>query len=95
MGTGEGVIDALMEYMEDEPLVFPTHTWKDVVGDGSRFYVETSPSGLGILPEPFRKREDVIRCYHPTHSVAAIGMGAKELVRNSRFFDTPCSRRSP
>lgn len=94
-GGAETVIDALIEYMKDGLLVLPTHTWKDVEGDGSKFYVETSASCIGILPELFRKREDVIRGTHPTHSVAAIGKGAEDLVEDSHLFDTPCSRKSP
>lgn len=94
-GGAETVIDALTEYMKDGLLVLPTHTWKDVAGDGSKFYVESSPSCIGIIPELFRNREGVIRSYHPTHSVAAIGEGAEEFVRDSHLSDTPCSRRSP
>lgn len=94
-GGAETVIDALMEYMKDGLLVLPTHTWADVVGGGSKFYVDTSPSCIGILPELFRKRRGVIRSYHPTHSVAAIGIGAEEFVKDSHLFDTPCGRNSP
>lgn len=94
-GGGETVIDALIEYMKDGLLVFPTHTWADVVGDGSKFYVRTSPSCIGILPDLFRRRKGVIRGYHPTHSVAAIGRGAEEFVKDSHLYDTPCSRNSP
>lgn len=94
-GGGDTVIDALIEYMKDGLLALPTHTWADVVGDGSKFYVEDSPSCVGILPELFRKREGVIRGYHPTHSLAAIGKDAEEFVRDSHLYDTPCSRKSP
>ena len=94
-GGGETVIDALMEYMKDGLLVFPTHTWADVVGDRSRFYVQTSSSCIGILPDLFRRREGVIRDLHPTHSLAAIGEGAEEFLKDSHLFDTPCSRQSP
>lgn len=94
-GGAETVIDALIEYMKDGLLVLPTHTWTDVVGDGSKFYVESSSSCVGILPELFRKRNCVVRSYHPTHSVAAIGTGAEEFVEGSHLFDTPCGRKSP
>lgn len=94
-GGADTVIDALIEYMKDGLLVFPTHTWRDVAGDGSKFYVETSPSCIGILPDLFRKRDGVIRCYHPTHSVAAIGKDAEAFVGDSHLYDTPCSRKSP
>ena len=94
-GGADTVIDALMEYMKDGLLVLPTHTWADVVGNGSKFYVEDSPSCVGILPDLFRKREGVIRGFHPTHSLAAIGKDAEEFLKDSHLHDTPCSRRSP
>lgn len=94
-GSGETVIDALMEYMKDGLLVFPTHTWREVDAENPRFYVESSPSCIGILPDLFRKREGVIRDYHPTHSVAAIGKDAEEFTSDSHLYDTPCSRKSP
>lgn len=95
VGRADTVLDALMEYMKDGMLVLPTHTWKDVNGDGATFYVEETPSTVGILTELFRKRPGVVRGYHPTHSLAAIGKGADEFLAGSHLYDTPCSRKSP
>lgn len=94
-GSGETVIDSLMEYMKDGLLVFPTHTWRDVNADNPKFYVDSSPSCVGILPDLFRKKEGVIRGLHPTHSLAAIGKDAEEFLRDSHLYNTPCSRKSP
>lgn len=89
------VLDALSDYMKDGLLVLPTHTWSYIKKDNPRFYVEDSKVCVGILPELFRKREGVVRSLHPTHSVAALGRGAKEFIEGNELFDTPCARYSP
>ena len=80
--------------MKDGLLVFPTHTWEYINAKNPNFYVEDSPSCVGILPELFRKRENVIRSLHPTHSVAALGKNNDEFVAGDENFDTPCARES-
>lgn len=94
-GGADTVLDALTEYMQDGLLVLPTHTWSYINADNPRFYVETSPSCIGILPELFRKRSGVVRSYHPTHSVAALGQDAVSFVEGNERCDTPCHRESP
>ncbi|GAA0405762.1 AAC(3) family N-acetyltransferase [Paenibacillus motobuensis] len=94
-GGADTVLDALSEYMQEGLLVLPTHTWSYINADNPKFYVETSPSCVGILPELFRGREGVIRSYHPTHSVAALGEDAAEFVAGAELCDTPCHRESP
>jgi len=93
-GGADTVLDAFSEYMKEGLLVFPTHTWSTINADNPCFYVEESQSCVGILPELFRKREDVIRSSHPTHSVAALGKESKEYVAGDEQFDTPCARNS-
>lgn len=93
-GGADTVLDALSNFMKDGLLVFPTHTWADVNKDQPKFYVETSPSHIGILTEKFRKRPNVIRSLHPTHSVAALGKDAKDFTEGNEKFDTPCARGS-
>lgn len=93
-GGADTVLDALSEYMKDGLLVMPTHTWSYINADNPRFYVEDSPSCVGILTELFRKRPGVVRSLHPTHSVAALGKDAKEFVEGNELFDTPCARGS-
>ena len=94
-GRAHTVLDALSDYMKDGLLVLPTHTWEGINANNPRFYVEDSPSCIGILPELFRKREGVIRSLHPTHSVGAIGKGKEDFIKDDELFDTPCSRKSP
>jgi aminoglycoside 3-N-acetyltransferase len=55
-------------------VVMPTFTY-----DNPTFDADT-PSRTGILAEAFRRRPEAVRSSHPTHSVAAIGSGAGELV---------------
>lgn len=93
-GGADTVLDAFTEYMKDGLLVLPTHTWSYINGDNPRFNVEQSPSCVGILPELFRKRQDVVRSLHPTHSVAALGQDAIEFTKDDHRFDTPCARGS-
>ncbi|MCA0755144.1 AAC(3) family N-acetyltransferase [Paenibacillus sp. N4] len=93
-GGAETVIDVFTNYMKDGLLVFPTHTWSYINADHPRFFLDHSPSCVGILPELFRKRPGVIRSLHPTHSVAAFGRDAKEFTCDDHRFDTPCARGS-
>lgn len=93
-GGADTVLDALSEYMEEGLLVLPTHTWSYIKADNPKFEVDNSPSCVGILPELFRKREGVIRSYHPTHSVAALGKDAAAFTEGAERLDTPCHRES-
>jgi aminoglycoside 3-N-acetyltransferase len=93
-GGADTVLDALSEYMKEGLLVLPTHTWSYINAENPKYYVEDSPSCVGILPELFRKRPGVIRSWHPTHSVAALGKDAAEFTAGDERFDTPCARGS-
>lgn len=93
-GGANTLLDALSEYMKDGLLVFPTHTWSYINADNPRFSVQDSPSCIGILPDLFRKRPGVIRSWHPTHSVAALGADAEEFTAGDERWDTPCARGS-
>lgn len=94
IGGVDTVLDSLMEYMSEGLLVLPTHTWRYINSDNQLFDVVNSPTNIGILTECFRKREHVLRSYHPTHSVAAIGKDAFEFIKDDHKFDTPCNRGS-
>lgn len=93
-GGADTVLNVLEEYMKDGLLVLPTHTWANINTSNPTFYVEESPSCIGILPEIFRKRPGVIRSWHPTHSVAALGKDAEIFTAGDERFDTPCARGS-
>ena len=93
-GGADTVLDVFSDYMKDGLLVLPTHTWDYINGDHPNFHVDDSPSCVGVLSELFRKRENVVRSLHPTHSVAALGENSDEFVTGDELFDTPCARGS-
>jgi len=93
-GRADTVLDAFSEFMQDGLLVFPTHTWDIINEENPKFYVDETPSNVGILTELFRQRPDVIRSLHPTHSVGALGEDAKEFTAGDERFDTPAARGS-
>ncbi|MFC6653197.1 AAC(3) family N-acetyltransferase [Paenibacillus rhizoplanae] len=93
-GGADTVLDVLSEYMKEGLLVLPTHTWSYIDGQNPRFSVLESPVCVGILPELFRKRPGVIRSWHPTHSVAALGRDAAVFTAGDERWDTPCARGS-
>ena len=88
-GGADTVLDVFTQYMKEGLLVLPTHTWSYINADNPKFSVTDSPSCIGILPELFRKRPGVIRSWHPTHSVAALGKDAAEFTKDDHKFDTP------
>lgn len=93
-GGADTVLDALSEYMKDGLLVLPTHTWSYINANNPRFEVAHSPTCVGILTELFRQRPGVVRSWHPTHSVAALGKEAAAFTSGDEQFDTPCARGS-
>lgn len=93
-GGADTVLDALSEYMKKGLLVLPTHTWSTIRKDNPKFYVDQTESCVGLLTEMFRKRPNVHRSLHPTHSVAALGKDAEDFVKDHEKFDTPCARGS-
>ena len=91
-GRGDTVLDALMDYMARGLLVLPCHTWDNVGKDNPVMDVLHTPSCIGRLPEMFRMRPGVRRSLHPTHSLAAAGDGAAELLAGEELIGTPCGK---
>lgn len=91
-GGADTVLDAFSDYLKDGLLIFPTHTWDQMNNEYNVFDVKQEPTCVGILTELFRKRPGVIRSWHPTHSVAALGKDAFEYVKGEEQWDTPCAR---
>lgn len=89
-GGADTVVDALMDYFQQGLVMVPTHTWKQMSEEYNIFDPETEPACVGIIPNLFRKRQGVYRSLHPTHSIAAYGVGAKEYVQGEENLDTPC-----
>lgn len=97
-GAAGAVIDALLESVGPAGTVMVptlTGTESDSPQNPPAFDPIKSPSWTGLIPEMFRKRSEATRSIHPTHSVAAIGANASELLTEHIDSITPCDERSP
>ena len=75
-GGPDAVIDALQTALGPQGTVaMPTFC-----PPRPRFIVAETPCDTGLIPETFRRRADVLRSRHPTHSVAAWGARAATVV---------------
>ena len=89
-GGADTLIDALMEAVGPEgTVVMPTF------GTSGVFDRDQSPTGLGTVPEIFRRREGVLRSLHPTASVAAYGPKAEEIVQDHVRAETAHAEGTP
>ena len=89
-GGADTLIDALLEAVGPEgTVVMPTFGTRGV------FDRERSSTGLGTVPETFRKRDGVVRSLHPTASVAAYGAKAEEIVRDHIRAETAHGAGTP
>ena len=93
-GGADTVIAAFLNVLGKEgTLALPTFTCSFV---GSPPYDrETSPSGMGLISETFRKRKGVKRSEHPTHAVGAIGKRATWLVKHHPPEENPLIKEGP
>jgi len=95
-GGADAVIDALLEVVGEEgTLVMPTYSANRIEVERTQeeiamgvtwkfkllpYNPKETPCWTGTIPETFRKRKNVYRSLHPTHSIAATGRHAKEIV---------------
>jgi aminoglycoside 3-N-acetyltransferase len=92
-GGAETIVRAFLDVVGDEGLILsPTYTYFT-----TRFDPETDPSLTGWLTETIRHWPGAHRSLHPTHSTAAIGRGAAELVEGHHLraacgFGSPLDR---
>ena len=86
---------ALIDYMAPGTLMLPTMSWRFVKPDRPLFDELETPSNVGVLTELFRTEHASRRSLHPTHSAAALGPRADELLGEHHLDETPCSARSP
>lgn len=95
-GGADAVIDALKTVLTEEgTLLFPSLSFNTVNDANPHFDVRTTPACIGLIPETFRKRPDVVRSLHPTHSVSAWGKHAKALTCDHQLDNTPVGPHSP
>jgi len=76
-------------------LAMPTLSYETVNAGNPFFNTEETPSCVGGLSEAFRRQQGVVRSLHPTHSVAATGMNAVELLHDHEKDTTPVGKHSP
>lgn len=97
-GGAEGVIEGLLGAVAPEGTVMvPTLTGSRELGPDvpPYFDVRASASWTGLIPETFRRRPEARRSLHPTHSVAAIGPRAEEMLADHELSPTPCGPETP
>lgn len=79
----------------DGTVLVPTLSYQTVTPQNPNFDVRTTPSCVGAFPEWVRRKPEVTRSVHPTHSVAGAGPAAFELLAGHRFDRTPAGPGSP
>ncbi len=89
-GGADTVIDALLEVLGPEgTLMMPTLYYTGI------YKRDESPSLVGTITEVFRKRPGVLRSIHATHSVAAQGPLAEQLIADHDKSPTACGLDTP
>lgn len=89
-GGPDAVIDALLEAIGSDGLVvMPTFACEPP------FDRKSSVTPLGVVADRFWRRPDAVRSMHPTHSVAAIGKGADDLIRDHENARTAYGEGTP
>jgi aminoglycoside 3-N-acetyltransferase len=99
-GGPAAVVAALEEVLGPDGLIampaFPlTAGGIDHLAAHPVFDVRETPSRMGAITEYFRGLPGVVRSDHPTHSVAARGPGAEELVAGHADAETPFGAGTP
>ncbi|MFH1074898.1 MAG: AAC(3) family N-acetyltransferase [Candidatus Firestonebacteria bacterium] len=80
-GGADTVVDALIESVSPQgTVIVPTLTATFLEGLYA-FNPGKTPSRVGEITNALLKRPDSFRSQHPTHSIAAVGKGAQELVK--------------
>jgi aminoglycoside 3-N-acetyltransferase len=97
--TGD-VTDTLLKAIGDSgnlimmslPYRSMTYTY---LKSGQPFDVRSTPSGMGLITEFFRRRKGVLRSLSPTHPVLAYGPKAEWIVADHEQCLHPCGPGSP
>lgn len=88
-GGADGLIDALVAYLDEGLLLVPTHTWAVVNAANPFFDVRSTVPNIGTLARVAAFRPDAVRTLHPTHSLAIFGRGAREYAAGEERSATP------
>ena len=99
-GGSETVLEALEEVLGPDGLIampaFPlVGGTLEYLSTDPVFDVRHTPSRMGALTERFRSSPGVARSLHPSHSVAARGVGAEKLVEGHAEAPTPFGEGTP
>lgn len=99
-GKATDLITLLQQAVGPEgTLMMPTISFTGTAVEHARtasvFDVRRTAAKVGLLPELFRRMPGVLRSLHPTHSVAAWGARAGEMVKEHELEETPCGPGSP
>lgn len=99
-GGAQAVLDAFEEAVGPDGLIampaFPLVGGAlEYLSTDPVFDVRSTPSTMGALTERFRRAEGTVRSVHPTHSVAARGPGADDLVAGHVDAETPFGEGTP
>jgi len=97
VGGVDTVVDALVDWAGPRTLALPTHTYcyADDGGVGPLFDPAVTPSVVGAVTNAWWRRPGVVRSLHATHSLAARGPAAEDLVAGHVDCDTPCGAGTP
>lgn len=90
-GGADTVIDALLETLGAEG----TLVMSSLTGWSAPFDAPTTPTGVGLIAETFRRRPGVLRSLHPVHSVTAYGKNAAYIVAGHENCPTGCGEGTP
>ncbi len=100
VGGPEAVIRAVRAVIGPEALLampaFPVGGLSiEYLREHPIFDYHATPSRMGAITERFRGLPDARRSLHPTHSIAAQGPGAEELVAGHERAETPFGEGTP
>jgi aminoglycoside 3-N-acetyltransferase len=99
-GTPAAVVRILQDVVGPEgTILMPTLPFSgsavEYAATEPLFDVRRTVSRMGLITEVFRRSPHVMRSLHPTHSVAAWGARAPELIADHELAGTPCGRATP
>jgi len=101
-GGAQTAVEALMDVFVGKnggTLMLPTFTIQGTMHktlkSGAVFDVREKASGLGAIPDSFLQIEGVERSVHPTHSFAALGRDARELLKDHHLCGSSFGPGSP
>lgn len=95
-GGAAAVISGLQDALgPDGTLLMPAHTWEWMNRGLRVFDARSTPGCVGTIAEHYRQMRGVLRSLHPTHSVAARGRRAAEMLAGHELAETPCGEGTP